>query len=280
MRHGWLTIAVLFLLVAGLGGWVWWLQRQPQEARKPALADIDPKTVRHITVRHDATRIVFERSDGGWRMRQPYEARADSYRIEQVLALPKTESQASYQVSGDELRKFGLEPPRAEVVLEKTPFRFGNQNPIDFRRYVQTADGRVHLIEDTLFHLLTSPPTDWIDTRLLPEDELQELALPGWHLSRTEKGGWRAEPELAPERLQRWVDAWRLARAIQIGPFEGPVPTGKPEIRIRVDGREIRFLVLQREPELILLRPERKLRYHFYGQSGRRLLQPPQAAGD
>ena len=276
MRRGWLTIAVLTVLVAGLGTWIWWLQRQPPK-EKPVLTALDPGTVRHITVRHGETEIVFERGDHGWRMRQPYDARADRYRIDQLLALPKTESQASYRIGETELQKFGLRPPRAEVVLEDTPFRFGNQNPIDFRRYVQTADGRVHLIEDTLFHLLTSPPTDWIDTRLLPEGELQALRLPGWHLSRTEKG-WRAEPKLPPDRLQRWIDEWRLARAIQISPFEGRIPGDKPEIRVRVDGREIRFLVLQRQPELILLRPEQKLRYHFYGQIGRRLLQPPEPA--
>ncbi|HEB77969.1 MAG TPA: DUF4340 domain-containing protein [Methylothermaceae bacterium] len=275
MVGGWRSIIVLLVLVAGLGAWVAWLQSRP-EPEEPKLADLDPQAIGRITVRYEDRMLRFRRQGDGWQMQQPLTAPADSYRIEQILQLPQATSHGRYAIPESDRSRFGLAPPKAEIELDGHTFRFGQQNPIDFRRYVQLDDGPVHLIDDTLFHLLSSPASDWLDTRLLPATaSVRGLQLPGWRVRMSEKGGWRSEPEVDPARLQRWIDAWQNARAIRVSLHEGPIPKDKPAARIQLADETLTFIILAQEPELVLLRPDLKLKYHFYSQIGARLLHPP-----
>ncbi len=273
MRGMWVSIGVLFLLVSALGGWIFWLQKTP-ESTQPTLADIDPQSIQHIVIGHADETMAFTRQPSGWIMTQPFHVPADPYHMEQLTALPKQTSHAQYQISEKELAQFELAPPRILVRLDNTEFRFGMQNPIDFRRYVQVDGGPVQLIDDSLMSLLTAPATSWIDTRLLPSSSLRALELPHWHLTLTDKGTWTSKPKADAETLHELVGAWRNARAIQITPYSGEIPDEAPRIQVQLEKARIEFVLLQREPEMILLRPELKLSYHFYGNIGRRLLAP------
>ncbi len=273
---GWRPIVVLLVLVTGLGAWVAWLQSRPEPA-EPKLTDLDPQAIARITVKYQDQVLRFQRHDDGWRMEQPYTAPADPYRIEQILELPRAKSHARYAIPPDDWPRFGLAPPKAEIELDGHRFCFGRQNPIDFRRYVQVDENAVHLIDDTLFHALTSPASDWLDTRLLPAGAaIRGLTGPGWRVQMSAKGSWRSEPELDPAVLQRWVDEWRNARALRITSHPAPPPKDKPAIRVELEDGALTFVLLEREPEVILLRPDLKLAYHFYRETGVRLLQPPE----
>jgi hypothetical protein len=47
-------------------------------------------------------------------------------------------------------------------------------------------------------------------------------------------------------------------------------------VRVQLaDGRMLRLAVLQKEPELILVRPDEKLQFHFSGELAKRLMNPP-----
>jgi len=279
MRGMWRVIGVLFFLVATLGGWILWLQNIP-EPIEPSLSDLDPQTIQNIVVERPDDKMIFTRQTQGWIMTKPFRARADTYHIEQVTALPRQTSHARYQIDSNQLAQFELSPPRITVWLDDTEFRFGMQNPIDFRRYVQVNGGPVHLIDDTLMTLLNAPATSWIDSKLLPPSAIQTLDLPDWHVSLSEKGAWTSKPEADEKALRELVNAWRNARAIQISPFTGKVPPQSPVIKIQLEDATIELILLQQEPELILLRPDLKLRYHFYGEIGRKLLGPKKAAVD
>jgi hypothetical protein len=43
------------------------------------------------------------------------------------------------------------------------------------------------------------------------------------------------------------------------------------------DGRTLALGVLEREPDLVLLRPDERIQYQFLGDVGKRLLSPPAA---
>lgn len=276
MVRRWLTILILLALVTGLGGWVYWLERAP-EPKSPPLAKITPETVRHIVIERQNDRLEFERRGESWHMIQPFNAPADAYHFEQLLALPNQTSQTRYATAELDLARFELDPPRVIVRLEDTEFRFGGQNPLNFQRYLQVG-AVIHLIDDTLFHQLTAPATTWIEHKLLPAGTLQGLDLPGWRITLMDSGGWTSEPKLPAADLDRLVDTWRTARAIQVTPYTDEPPLQGQRIRALIEGKALEFIVLQREPELILLRPDQKLRYHFYGTIGQRLLTPqPQA---
>lgn len=273
MAKRWLTILGLLLLVTGLGGLVYWLERAPQPKSPPLVPAFAPDRVQHVVIERQNERLEFTRREDGWHMVQPFDAPADAYHLEQVLALPKQTSQTRYAASELDLARFELKPPKATVRLEDAEFRFGGQNPLNFQRYLQVGE-TVHLIEDTLFHQLTAPATTWIEHKLLPAGTLQGLDLPGWRITSTDAGGWASEPGLPAADLERLVDTWRTARAIQVTPYLEEPPAEAERIRVSIEGKALEFIILQREPELILLRPEQKLRYHFYGSIGQRLLTP------
>jgi len=274
MRKMWLTIAVLSLMVAALGGWVAWLEKKP-EPPPPTLADLDPESITQVLIEVDGKTMEFRRNDHGWQMVRPFQAPADDYHMKQLTELPKTTTHASYPLSKEQLAKFGLNPPEITVTLNQTNFRFGVQNPIDFRRYVQVDNGPVQLIDDDIHYLLTASATTWIDPRLLPPAaSLKGLALPGWTLTLSDKGSWTSTPRTNNKTLRNLIQEWRNARAIEVTPMQGTPPKDVPRITVQLEKGKIEFVVLQKEPELILLRPDLKLNYHFYGNLGKRLLAP------
>lgn len=279
MSRRWLTILILVIAVTGLGGWVYWLARAP-EPKSPPLAQITPEAVRHIVIERHNDRLEFERRGESWYMIQPFNAPADAYHFEQLLAFPNQTSQTRYATAELDLARFELKPPQVILRLEDTEFRFGGQNPLNFKRYLQVGEV-IHLIDDTLFYQLTAPATTWVEHKLLPAGSLQGLDLPGWHLTQTDQGSWTANPELPATELERLVDAWRTARAIQVTPYTDEPPPEAQRIRVLIEGKALEFIILQRDPELILLRPDQKLRYHFYGAIGQHLLTPqPQPAAN
>ncbi len=272
MSRRWLTILILLFAVVGLGSWVYWLKRAPAP-KSPPLAQITPEAVRHIVIERQDERLEFERRGENWHMIQPFDAPADAYHFKQLLALPNQTSQTRYAAAELDLARFELKPPQVILRLEDIEFRFGGQNPLNFKRYLQVGEV-IHLIDDTLFHQLTAPASTWLEHKLLPAGTLQGLDLPGWHITPKDPGGWTSEPELPAAELERLVDTWRTARAIQVTPYTDEPPPQDQRIRVLIDGKALEFIVLQREPELILLRPDQKLRYHFYGAIGQRLLTP------
>ncbi len=279
LRGMWLVIGLLFVLVISLGGWALWLQKKP-DTTEPTLADLDPQSIQTIVIERTDDTMTFTHTPQGWIMTGPFNAPADPYHMEQVTGLPQQTSHARYRIEQPRLAQFELDPPRITVRLNDRQFRFGMQNPIDFRRYVQVDDGLVHLIDDTLMPLLNAPATSWIDSKLLPSTDIRALELPNWHVTLSEKGAWTSTPQADEKALRKLVNAWRNARAIQITPFDEEVPKQAPLIKIHLKSATLEFILLQQEPELVLLRPDLKLGYHFYGNLGRQLLGPKAAPKD
>jgi hypothetical protein len=98
------------------------------------------------------------------------------------------------------------------------------------------------------------------------------------------EGKWSVEPAPANEQeapsadeLNRWVDEWRFASSLVTRPAGQRKPV--EHIRVRLsDGNEVSFGVLQKDPELILLRHDEKLEFQLSAENGRRLLARPVAS--
>jgi hypothetical protein len=93
-------------------------------------------------------------------------------------------------------------------------------------------------------------------------------------------GQWRrapAAPDLGQDDFSRWVEEWRNAASVRVEPHTG----GKPAEEIRIELKErgpLALGVLSREPDLVLLRPDEKLKYYVRGDVAMRLLAGPGAA--
>lgn len=272
MAKGWLLNLLLLAAVAALGGWVYWLQ-QRTSAPVATLAQLHADSLDTVIIEREKDRLVFNKQREQWRMTAPFKARANVYQIQQVMALPGQTSHGQYPIDQINPAEFGLSPPRATVILNQARFSFGDQNPLNFQRYVQVGK-TLHLIDDTVFHSLTAPASDWIDRKLLPEGKITGLELPGWKILLTEQGTWQSQPQASPESLENLVDAWRNARAVQVSPMTDTPPADAKKIHIHLANRTLTLMLLQGEPDVTMLRPDQGLRYHFFGKPGQALLAP------
>ena len=92
-----------------------------------------------------------------------------------------------------------------------------------------------------------------------------------------DEGRWRLEPdanETTGDERNAWVDAWRSATAIRV--TRAPTPSASSTIAVMLkDGTRLALGIVQREPELVLSRPDEGIEYFFLSEIGKRLLEPP-----
>jgi len=74
--------------------------------------------------------------------------------------------------------------------------------------------------------------------------------------------------------INRWVDNWRQASALHARPFVNGKSVGEITVYMK-NGKKMTLGILQREPELALLRTDENLLYYFVADMAKRLLLPP-----
>ena len=279
MQRRWLVNLLLAALAAGLAAIA--ILRPGQEAPEetPPLTAIDKAAVKEIRIeRPGRPAIKLERMDGGWRLVQPFAARADGYRVDGLLAVAAAESLRRLPADEDKLARYGLDKPAATLWLDDQALRFGGRHPIAYRRYV-LYDGRIHLISASHYRRLEGKPEDWVDTRVLGDARPVAFAFPDFRLVLKEDGWHRepADPALGADALTTFVDEWRHARALRVTRHQGK-PRGRTlTVTVDRDGGKagIRLRIAARRPELVLHREDEGLDYHFAAEQADRLLAIP-----
>lgn len=261
---------ILLLILAALIG-VAFLEPGKKEPTKPVyLTDMDVDALIRFELKNQES-MVFEKRGTHWWLTQPFQAPANDIRIRQLLNIAKAESRAHYPVKPEELSKFELDRPKAVLNLGQVSLRFGGNEPIDMLRYVQIED-TLHLVADDFSHHLLAQATDYVNKQLLPDDaKLNELTLPGLSAKLGDKGQWNLEPTGEQPAMAELANAWQSARAIEVKRHEGQAQGEKIHIGL-AGGQSVDFVILLREPDLLLVRPDWQLQYMVATESGKRLL--------
>jgi len=145
-----LTLALLVVSLLTLHLW-------PREATQRPLTDLDPSTVTLIRVeRGKRLHLALRRKDKGWEMTHPRAAPAEERRVQQLLAITRAPVQQEFP-AGDAPGRYGLETPVAVLQFDRLRLQFGDRDPSQNSRYV-LADGRIRVIDDVYFNLLSLPP--------------------------------------------------------------------------------------------------------------------------
>ena len=264
----WLNLGLLAVLALLAG--VAFFEPGKEQAKTVYLTDIDLDAVERFELRNQEN-LVFEKQNGQWRLAAPFAAPANEIRVRQLLNTAKAESQARYPLKAEEAAKFGLDRPKAVLTLGQTRLVFGGQEPIDMLRYVQAGD-TLHLVADDFSRQLNARATDYVDKKLLPEDaRLREIALPGLAAKLDDKGRWTQQPPGDAAALAELANAWQSARAIEVRRRDLPA-AGEPVRLVLAAGAAVEFVIDEREPDLLLARPDWKLEYLIPGEAGKRLL--------
>ena len=285
MAHGravmrsWLSLVVLLSAVLGLSAWIYF---KPAALHTDgyALSTLKPREVKRIQLtraRGDAAPAVIERgnANGGWRMSAPIAARVDPIQVERLLSVLDAHSAVRY--ASDDRGRFGLDNPIATLRIDDQQFTYGAVNATTREQYVLTNDAVYAVPLGTAAMLPRNAEALLAKDLFAPGESPSRFELPGFSVV-LENGAWTVNPQSGASADVRnaWVDAWRHATAMQAAPHDGRASTGEIRIGLR-DGRTLVLAILQREPELALLRIDEGVQYYFVAAAAKRLLSPPGA---
>jgi hypothetical protein len=269
--------ALLALVAAAL---LWLAVKQPggpeSAEEQPLLATLAKDSVSRIELRHPrAATMVLERSQGRWRMTQPYAIRADADRINLLLDFLGARSLTRFPVVEGELARYGLAEPNSILILNDQRFEFGIQHPLAPNRYVRSRD-TVHLVTDIINQHLNSGVESYIDPRLLDEDfAIARITVPGLTVEQRDGRLTASTGSESADTVARFIEEWRHARAMEVRAMaEEDRKRGATEtVRIVADdGGVIEYAVLVREPALRLGRRDLGIVYEFPAETAARLM--------
>jgi hypothetical protein len=275
-RRWWLNLALL-VLVAALAVFAWYRSAHPPGDTRSSLTNVDPQTVRRIEIQQTKQpTVVLERTESGWRMSAPLNARADGLAVDNLLRLARAPVETTVGPVDSNLARYGLESPSLVARLDNTTIRFGAMHPLKDSYYVQ-HDSTVQLISSRYYAQVAAKYTNLIDTRLIePGRKVVGFKFPRFALTLKD-GTWQRQPELpslSSDRINAFVDDWRHARALQVDKDAGRKPLEQVVLTFEDEPGQVTTLrlgVVSRTGELVLVRPDEGLQYHFPEEGGRRL---------
>lgn len=286
MKKRLLLNLVLLVLVAGLGLFVMNRDKpaDPGAQRFP-VATFDPAAVSRLSLEQPTKKpVVFEKREGRWFMLEPLKGRADSFSIGRILAIANADSADRFVL--EDPAKYGLETPQIRVRMDDKEFDYGMFNPVGGEQFVAHG-GHVFSVATTFAEAAGIQPLELMDKR--PFDSSEDIvgfdlgALEQWESSQLqvdlqEDGKWKVSATAAKpnqDEMNAWFKEWQDLRATSVEPFT-PDGAQHPHLVVKLrSGKKIRLIKMQESPELLLVREDENLQYHFPQDVGFNILNQP-----
>ena len=151
-----ITLSIIIIYEPGL---------EKESKSLPTLTLLQPDEIHTIRLSNAGKpAVVLKKRGNEWHMTAPREAPANSIKIEQLLGIATTSSHSRFPLPQERLAEFGLETPAIRLQLNELVLEFGNNDPLQFRRYVRIGD-KLHLISNGFHHHLIAGVDDYIEAR-------------------------------------------------------------------------------------------------------------------
>lgn len=273
---------LLLVAVAGLGAGVYFGQKKEEPA--VPLTALKPDTLTRIALEHPGhPKVVLEKQGSAWKIVEPVKADTDELEVSALTNLATLGAKRKLPLSEVKLAELGLEPPAYRIALNDVTLDFGAQEPIEARRYVLTG-GEVALVDDPASAALDADYSDLVAKPPVPEAaEIAKIELPSGVSVVLGADGkrWEAaplQPDISADAPQKLAHAWKDARAMWMA-ADLPESSQGETVKITLkDGRELRFVVAERDPQVVLANPDLKVRYVMSKALETELLQLRKAA--
>jgi len=265
----------LFLVIALLVVYIYETDKREQaSSNSEQLTQLPADRVTQINIRHNQRHIELRREDDQWRVLQPINVAANSFRIDTLLSMLNTVSHAAYAASDLALDTYGLSAASTSVSFNDITIEFGVVNPINNYRYVRIND-TVHLIDDHFYPLLSSQTGTLVARELIAGDAIiEKLVLPKHTLYRDQNNVWHSGDTISPDAINETLHHWQHSQAFGVHNYMDRETLADISVYLAGDTEPVRFYVTDTDPWLIIARPDLDIEYHFNLEFYDRLLKP------
>ena len=276
MKSRWITNLLLLIAIAALTLIARYEPGIEQAPEPPAITSLTVDDVQRVhlnrPVRDDM--VLQKTGSQDWIIERTPSLPAANFQVNALLKLVEQKAVRSYPVADLELSQLQLEPPYATAILNDIVIEFGSLEPLQGLRYIRVAD-QVHLIPDLYLHLVQAGYTQFARRRLIDAGaHITAIKLPELSVQQT-TGNWSIQPEqeISADALQRFIDDWQQAAALNVQATDTTANGETVEITFAGKPGNINFVIVSREPELVLARPDLGIQYRM-GSNGIKLLAP------
>ncbi len=213
-------------------------KKRLEDLRDKRIVDFDQAAVRRVAVSWPGTSFVVERSDEGWQMVEPVQARADVDTVDALLSSLSFLRASAFVDDPGSAEEMGFAPPQFAVEMEMSRegagsdpviarFAVGGVAETGAQRFVRGAVESLYLISEQSFDDFPRRLVEYRDRRLaeFAAGDARRVEL-GFHtdagetvaLSVTREGdGWASSADpVQPEELDALVEALSGLRADDI----------------------------------------------------------------
>ena len=280
MRSRTLINIALLVLVVLLGSFVYMSnQRQEESTTSVQLTQLSADEVTQIVIQHNQRHLKLSRTNNRWRMLQPLNIDANSFRIDTLLKMLNTVSHAAYPVAELEPGKYGLAESGTSISFNDVTIEFNIINPVNKFRYVRIAD-TVHLIDDHFYPLLSSQTGTLVARELIASDAvIEKLVLPELTLYKGDNNLWQSSGDTEPDAIIETLHHWKNSQAFGVHNYMPRESLAVISVYLAGETEPLRFHVTDMDPWLIIARPDLDIEYHFNKEFYDRLLRPGASSG-
>lgn len=280
MHTRWLLNLGLLVLVALLA--IFALNKPDTDGDKTLLTTIDPDQIKTVRLQHgDEDPIVIGQQLDKWVLLAPAPARANQFKIRNLLRLAAATSDRKFSAESNSLAEYGLDKPVARLWFDDEVIHLGAHHAFENSQYVMYR-GSVHLISAQYFDSSTYGYIDLISPRLFAENRRPViLELPQLRLQRN-NGTWTMKPDdesVGADRINDFVEQWRNVRALAVANYTGKPVLNRVHVTFAADeatGNQTRdqleLGILSYKPDFVLYRQDENREYRFTEDTGKRLL--------
>ncbi len=290
MITGWKTNVFLLVIIVVVASFLY--KNQKKEivgSSRFEVSDLKLSSFKKVDVYFPSrAQTSFKLTDLGWRMEEPFQARADELYVYRILALLATTSPVKLDATN--LKKYGLDNPILRIVFSNSTnseeFLFGTYNAVTEDQYMLFQDN-IFLVSGGFSETASFVAEELIDKKSIASYERIKKydfsRLEQWQEARLKikyvNNKWTSESittKLNQDAMNEWYNlTWRMPEALGVEPYKMDPRVGyKSFDMVLDDGKKISFYRIQEHPELKLFRSDEKLLYRYPSDLGFTMLNP------
>ena len=245
-----LTVVFILLLMAAVF-------TGKDDTHQDAFTELNGKSINTITVQSGSDSLKFAKNGSGWYLSEPFRRKADSSRIQILLATLTIPKGAVYTPDEINPAEVGLLPYKASLTLNTTQFLFGNKEVNGDRRYLRLND-KITLAADIVYPLIARGASGFVEANLVPAG-IVAISTPAYSLDKS-SGIWQSssmDQASAEARVAQWLAIrfhdilpWPLNKSISLNDAR------HIDVQLQTSAsnkHSYRFIQL---PELVLVHPQ------------------------